>query len=1310
MSGDNGDETTSPRALFAQSFTELYAAAGNPTLRRVADAAETRMRAAQGNRPGGASAQRISDWKAGRNVPARFESLLPVVLTLIDLARKKGAPLPRPLTEPKEWQRLWHAATTWNPETDSESACPYLGLAAYRGENRALYFGRTRATTELTDLVRETTGLIAVVGASGAGKSSLLAAGLAPALSDWDVTALTPGAHPLEALLTATATLVPRTEGPRRLLIIDQFEELFTTCQDEHEREEFLTALDRCSSRTDDPIAVVIALRADFYAHCLNYLALQDALEHRSYLLGPMRVDELAQAIAGPARAVGLELETGLEELVITELCGAGDHHGRRTYDPGALPLLSHVMAATWQHREGRRLTITGYRRAGGVVGSVAETAEYAWNELTPAQQSAAKEILLGLVTVGQDTQDTRRPAQRNDLLRRAGNTEDALTALELLSRTRLISLDAEAVNLSHEIVLTAWPRLRTWIDEDRVGYLVRQRLETDAAEWAAQDRDSSLLYQGTRLDNALDHVDPPPVGPLATEFLTTAATARKKSRRRATWLRARLALLGVAILIFAFSAYNQSRLADQRTDDKNFAAVLTEADRVRQIDPSLAAQLDLVAFRMRPDDNEVRSRLLRSEAAPLVTVTSAHRGSVAKVIYRSDGKLLASFSYLDGLRLWDVANRQHPSPVGQLLSSITDAAFSADGMTMATSSIGRDGPKGVTLWDISKPDMPRRLVELSDGISGHSVVHVAFAPAGSLLAVLSGPILTLWDVSTPSAPVLSRSLPVSSNPSADTGYPTFSPNGRLLALAQDDGRKTLELWDVAVPTNPVVRTTIPNDFRGHTLAFSPDNALLALADDSSTYSTAEGKSLVRIWDIGDPNHPRASATLSTGAPFTNALAFAPAGRVLATGNDDGIRLWNITALDNPTPLGEQLSLSPTICSVTGESDACRTGPAVMSFSPDGSVLTSGSVNGDVHVWSLPPATLTGQSGAPAAPVFYSAGKRLATASGDGRIDLWDIETPLAPVRLGEYRADPGSKILHPSPEGDALLVTSYSGPEAATHYVLDITDPAHIRRAYDWQQPVTAGGTVAISPDWHRLAVTTGNTVQLWDLSDRTHPTAVGTTVPLVSTMNEDIAFVADGTKIAIQGMVRVNGHDESVVVLWDVADPAHPRQISELVRQTTPRISELAFTRDGKTMLVIGDNTFQTWDISNPAEPARLGGPVTAHTLQIAETSFTADSRTLLTAGGDGEIQLWDFTDRSHPHRTETPTVSGPQPWATTISDSGRYLAAATGQGTIRLWDNDIHDAISRICTVTGSLWTEDLWHHHLPQLAYHPPCPAN
>ncbi|SUA76890.1 Uncharacterised protein [Nocardia otitidiscaviarum] len=277
-----------------------------------------------------------------------------------------------------------YEAPTRTPE---DSDCPYLGLAAYRRQDRDLFFGRTHATAEFADLVREAagdaSGMVILIGASGAGKSSLLAAGLVPTVSDWDVTTITPGTDPLTTLAAAygidggdltaddivTALTAQRLDR-QRLLIVDQFEEFFTGCGSESARAEFLAALHRCA--TEHTAAVVLALRADYYAHCLAYSSLQGALEKRSYILGPMRPDELAQAVTGPARLAGLELEPGLDELIIADLCGVGDHHDRHSYDPGLLPLFSHALAATWRHRTGHRLTIAGYRSTGGISNPVA--------------------------------------------------------------------------------------------------------------------------------------------------------------------------------------------------------------------------------------------------------------------------------------------------------------------------------------------------------------------------------------------------------------------------------------------------------------------------------------------------------------------------------------------------------------------------------------------------------------------------------------------------------------------------------------------------------------------------------------------------------------------------------------------------------------------------------------------------------------------------------------------------------------------------------------------------------------------------
>ncbi|MFE6862685.1 WD40 repeat domain-containing protein [Nocardia sp. NPDC057668] len=1320
MTGESvtAEQIRSPRALFAHRFTELYEAAGNPTLRRVAATAETRMRAAAGARPGGASAQRISDWKAGRNVPARFESLLPVVLTLADLARKAGHPLTRELAEPREWQRLWQSATTWNPEADTEAACPYPGLTSYRSDDSALFFGRTRATTELTDLVRTTTGIIAVIGASGAGKSSLLAAGLIPALPDWETTTFTPGADPSAALLAALgsagvaaarAALTPRADGARRLLIVDQFEELFTTCADEHAREDFLTVLRDCATRADDPVAVVVALRADFYAHCLNHLILQDALEHRSYLLGPMRLDELAQAISGPARAVGLELEPGLEELVITELCGAGDHHGRRSYDPGALPLLSHVMAATWQHREGRRLTGTGYRTAGGVVGSVTETAEQAWNELSPAQQNAARDILLGLVTVGQDARDTRRPADRTDLLRRVTDTEAATAALELLSRTRLITLDAEAVTLTHEIVLTAWPRLREWINEDRVGYLVRQRLETDAAEWAAQDRDPSLLYRGTRLQNAADNVDPPPVGPLAREFLTAATASRDHTRRRSTRSKAILAILGVALLVLGFAAYTQTRLVDQQRADKNFADVLAEADRIRETDSSVAAQLDLIAWRMRPGDQRVRSRLLQTQNTPLVTTIAAHAEGISRMVRRSRDGVLATLGYDGSLRLWDTTDAQHPRSLGGQLDDIGTVAFSPDGRTMATTGWSRS-PQLAILWDVTVPSAPQRIGVLPD-INDVGFSRLEFTPDSGTLVTMSRSHLMLWDVRNPAAPVAGPARRLRADDSnAGIGELRISPNGQLLALISIDAlleSHTVQLWDLGDPAGPVLRNSALGgpiaSARG--LDFSPDGTILAFGSgDGSMREVGSNDSEVHLWDVSDPSRAREFSTFDAGFSGLAALDFAPEGRVLAVGGMQGGGLWNLAEPAYPIRMLGGLPALPSLCRFTARSMPCPGGPSALVFAADGRTLLAGNNSGELRVWSLPPAILTGQAGWVSTPKFDSTGTRMVTASSDGRIVVWDLRNPQLPRRIGEYRAE--RSFLSPtiSPDGSTLII----GATGRDYSLLDISDPAHIKPLPDWRTANFSNASTVLSPDWSMLAaIDADNTVQLWDVSNRAAPTRIGQGWKL-SSKHPSMGFGPGNRTMIVRETIRDGAREGDVITLWDISVPAEPHQAGELLRQFGTGTPIFTFTGDMSTLIVADNESLQSWDIRDPARPARLGEPFVSHALDLRSLLLSPDSRTLITSDNDGTVQIWDYSDPAHPTRSVTLAESAHQSWHIALHPDTTMVAAGGADGAIRLWDLNEEHAIDRICAVTGSIWTEELWQRYLPaDQPYHPPC---
>lgn len=713
LMGGSGPELA-PRGLFAERFALLYAEAGDPALKRVTGSVTRSRRLDDRGRPIRISAQRVSDWRRGRNVPARFAALSVVLEVVIGEARKlRPRPLGDALYELDAWRTLWKEALASPVPPAGESAtaagqlvssstpddpgsCPYRGLAAFTEAESAWFFGRVRSTQALLsrlDDALETGGVVMLVGASGAGKSSLIRAGLGPALragalvadgtADWPVVMMTPRADPIEELVhhipeladpldwalsrtdddlpiadhqldpsvfadgirAALAAYVERVgvPGARLVLIADQFEEAFTLSCDENRLRLFIQALHAVASPGAfgaPPGVVVLGLRADFYSRCLDYPELAEALQDRQMVLGAMFAAELREAVAQPAKAVGLQLETGLADLMLRDLGvtgGRAQAGGRGAYDAGALPLLSHALLATWQRRQAGKLTISGYRAAGGIQGAVAATAERAWAELDAAGQAAARPLLLRLVHVGEDTQDTRRRSTRQELLEQAANRAPAEEALEVLAGARLVTLDAGSVEITHEALLHAWPRLRGWIDQDRAGNLLRQRLEEDAEAWEEQGRDSSLPYRGARLENvhaaAGGGIRTAPGG-AAGRFLA-------------------------AVVGFALIAASTAALAIRQRDDAQFRQVVTEADRMRDSDPSLAAQLDLVAHHLRPDDADVRSRLLSTQNVPLATPLGGHTGSVYLTSFSPNGRVLATASYDHTVRLWDVADQR---------------------------------------------------------------------------------------------------------------------------------------------------------------------------------------------------------------------------------------------------------------------------------------------------------------------------------------------------------------------------------------------------------------------------------------------------------------------------------------------------------------------------------------------------------------------------------------------------------------------------------------------------------------------------
>ncbi|HZM25110.1 MAG TPA: helix-turn-helix domain-containing protein, partial [Anaerolineales bacterium] len=396
------------------------------------------------------------------------------------------------------------AQATRQEDAPAPGFAPYKGLLFFDESDSDLFFGREVLTARLADRVTDlaidaSTRLLAVVGASGSGKSSLVRAGLAVTLKKrgWDVHVFTPGANPLKALETQLYLDQAKAERERVLILVDQFEEVFTLCRDESERLAFIQKLFTYSQDTFNKTTVVIALRADFYSHCAQYPRLRQAVATEQEYIGQMRIEELRRAIEEPARRGGWEFEPGLVDVLLNDI-GA---QGSQEPEPGALPLLSHALLATWERRRGRTFTLDGYRASGGVRSAIAETAESVFtDQLNRTQQNLARDVFLRLTELGEGTEDTRRRAGLNELARQSEEATQLRSVLNTLAESRLITLNEDSAEVAHEALIREWQRLREWLNEDRDGLKLHRHLTETVREWESHGRDRSELYRGARL------------------------------------------------------------------------------------------------------------------------------------------------------------------------------------------------------------------------------------------------------------------------------------------------------------------------------------------------------------------------------------------------------------------------------------------------------------------------------------------------------------------------------------------------------------------------------------------------------------------------------------------------------------------------------------------------------------------------------------------------------------------------------------------------------------------------------------------
>jgi WD40 repeat protein len=1219
---------------------------------------------------------------------------------------------------------LEHRTRQWMPGSDEPGqdrprwtgGCPYRGLLPYSQDHEAVFFGRARLTAALAGTLAQA-GIVMVTGASGAGKTSLLQAGLTPALargvqvpgsSSWLRISMVPGTRPLTELSAQLAQLGGRDpavirkgladapddahlligeivreaadrledggEAARLVLIVDQFEQAFAAAGEEGalERAAFIDAISAAATqpaglRGEPPALVAIAVRGDHWDRCAAYPRLVRAMEHDQIVVGPMSEADLRRVVTGPAEASGLTVEPDLVDAILADLRAAGDERRGGAGDLGLLPLLSQAMMLTWERRDGDRLTRPGYEDGGhrtGIDRAIEVTAETAYRGLTEAQQTIAREVFRRLTATGPDRRPVRRSATSHELRsgRPKGEWPEVDAVLEAFAGGRLLVLDADRTEIAHDVLLQAWPRLRGWLAEDETSMILHGQLADDTARWRAGGGDRTLLYRGvqlaaTRQATRVWTADPgryPALSPSEAEFLRASDRALARGRWRRRSLAGLLAVLVIAALAGAAITVKNARTSAARQSTANVAQRLAaQSTALDDSDPVTAALLAGAAWRLSPTA-QARYSLLQSLAQPVRGILTAPSGVVTALAYSPDGSTLAAGYSGGAIRLWDLTSHR----------TISATTWGATPLALAFTSGGKKlevaDADAVGTWNLASQARITTRPFASPAPGG----PVAFSPDGNTIATggADGNV-RLWDAATQQEigpPMSSDAQPVAAV--------AFSPDGTLVAAGSTDGN--VQLWNTATQQEAgpaLVAGTAEVD----ALAFSPDGKLLATGGQDGT---------ARLWDVTTGSQVR--ATMATGDTVI-ALTFGTGGTTLATAESDGAtELWDVAT---QTQTGAALT-------VPGSA-----GVNALAFSPAADALATGNGNSSIQLWNpagfhqpsapLPvgpvsPATATA-GGTPAA--FSADGDLLATSDGHGIVRVWDVTARrLAGGPLSSYRTVTGLAL---SPDGKTLAVAG-SG--------VQLWQTATGRRI-GTALPVAGQGryrAVAFSPDGATLATLGADgTARIWNVTTQ-QQVGAAMTVDGPGALTGAVGFSPDGRTLVTVG---AGGQTQ----LWNLAT----HQPLGKPMAAGPATTVVTFSPNGATLVTAGgDGSVRLWDVGTQQQ---IGTPMTADAQPIYAVAFSPDGSMLATAGGDGSVRLWDLATQQE---IGVPMTAGTPPVYAAAFGSGGTLATAGGDGTARVWDVAFPaDLLQGACGIAAGSLTPQQWAEAAGTQPFQQVCPA-